>query len=87
MSWANWYWDICDKSEDDARAYIAGLDDDTVLAFWAWNDREAAIAISEAREGVADYTLSAVAESLRDSLVGDVVAEIRFRAGAANANS
>lgn len=87
MGWANWYWDVCDKSEDDARAYIAGLDDDTVIAFWEWNDAEARMAISRARDGVGDYTLDAVAESLRDSLVDDVVAEIRFRAGVANADA
>lgn len=87
MSWASWYWDLCDMTEHEARAHVASTDDDTVLAFWEWSDSEARMAIAAARDGTGDYSLAALADSLRDSLVGDVVAEIRHRRAVTDAGA
>jgi hypothetical protein len=67
-------WDrLTSSTRDDARAQIAALSDEAVLAFWAWNDRCAAEAIGEAT--TADDR-AALAADLRQTLVHDVLAEI-----------
>lgn len=63
-------------TEAAAHDAISCMSADDVLAFWAWNDREAALAIDACP---ADERAD-MAEVLRDQLSSDVMSEIRYRA-------
>lgn len=59
---------------------VEELTDEEVLNFWTWNDSEAAMHIRRARAGEHEDSLEEIAESLRESLLRDVVGEIEHRA-------
>lgn len=80
MFWNDWLDAIHNTSASYAARVIASLSDDDVLNFWAWNDREAAAAIREAREAGDTLELLDIAASLRESLARDVLDEIAYRA-------
>jgi hypothetical protein len=68
-------------TEAAAHDAIANMSADDVLAFWSWNDREAAAAIGECpADGLPDMV-----DVLRDQLSSDVMSEIRYRARKAGA--
>lgn len=80
MYWHGWLEALHSAPAHYAAKEIAALPDDDVLHFWAWNDREAAAAIREAREAGDTAELADIAASLRESLARDVLSEIAYRA-------
>jgi hypothetical protein len=64
-------------TESAAELEIDSMDDDDVLQFWTWNDREAAMAI----EGEAPEEYHNMVYEFREALIRDVIAEIRYRSG------
>lgn len=63
-------------TEAAAELEIDSMDDDDVLQFWTWNDREAAMAI----DGAAPEEYHDLVFEFREALIRDVIAEIRYRA-------
>jgi hypothetical protein len=59
-----------------AQDAVASLSDSDVIAFWSWNDREAALCIAECP---ADE-IAEMAAGYRESLLTLVVDEIAYRA-------
>lgn len=70
---------LCTLTVDQATAEIAAMTDDAIASFWAWNDSEAASYLPDIDD---DGERAEIVASLRDNLINDVSAEIRFRAGA-----